>query len=626
LCFVHLAPREFCNVCRDGPGNPELGFRNDDTSRGSGGLVLMNVFLEVEGRVSAALEALKADGSLPEDLELPTPQVEFPREAAHGDLACNAAMVLAKPARMKPRDIATALAEKLGAVPEIAKVEVAGPGFLNLTMDPAFWHRVVEAVLQDGEKYGRASLGGHEKTNIEYVSANPTGPMHVGHCRGAVFGDALANLLAFAGYDVTREYYINDAGGQVDVLARSAFLRYREALGEDIGDIPDGLYPGDYLKPVGANLAREHGESLRAMPEEEWLPVVRDAAIVAMMAMIREDLAALDIRHDVFFSERTLKAGKPNSIEKAAKLLEDKGLIYRGRLEKPKGHDDEEWEDREQTLFKSTAFGDDVDRALQKSDGSYTYFAADIAYHADKVGRGFCHLINVFGADHIGYISRMKAAVAALSDGKADLDIKVCQLVKLFRAGEPVKMSKRAGTFVTLRDVVDEVGRDPVRFMMLYRKNDAPLDFDFAKVTEQSKDNPVFYVQYAHARAASVFRNVADVFAGLDSSSEEVRNADLAGLTDPGELDLIRKIAFFPNMVTDAARAHEPHRLAFYLYDLASAFHAQWARGNDSPHLRFIQVGDRSATSTRCALVAAVQCVLSLGLGVLGVGAPEAMR
>ncbi len=586
----------------------------------------MNAYAEVGARVAAALEALKQEGVLPSDIAAPAVEIEAPRDPAHGDLACNAAMVLAKPARMKPRDIAVALQSKLAADPDVAGVEVAGPGFLNIRMMPEYWHRVVRAILADAEKYGRSNVGNSERTNVEYVSANPTGPMHVGHCRGAVFGDALANLLAFTGYDVTREYYINDAGGQVDVLARSAYLRYREALGEDIGAIPEGLYPGDYLKPVGEALAKEHGKSLLDMPEERWLPIVRADAIAAMLVMIKEDLAALNIRHDVFFSERSLTSGKKNEIDAAIAVLRAKGLIYEGRLEKPKGHDDEEWEDREQTLFKSTDFGDDTDRALKKFDGSYTYFAADIAYHYNKLERGFRHLINVFGADHIGYIPRMKAVVAALSGGSADLDIKVCQLVKLFRAGEPVKMSKRAGTFVTLRDVVDEVGRDPVRFMMLYRKNDAPLDFDFAKVTEQSKDNPVFYVQYAHARAASILRNVAEAFPELTAESKEVRGADLSPLADAGELDLIKKLAFFPTLMAAAARAHEPHRVAFYLYDLASAFHGQWTRGNDLPQLRFIQSSDRNLTAARCALVVAVQRVLCSGLSVLGVGAPDAMR
>jgi arginyl-tRNA synthetase len=586
----------------------------------------MNVFSEVEARVRAALEVLKSEGTLPADLALPNFEAEPPRDASHGDIAVNAALVLAKAAKMKPRDIADALKAKLEAHADIQKIEVAGPGFLNITFKPEVWHNLLRDILSEGGRYGAGAARGDGKLNIEYVSANPTGPMHVGHCRGAVFGDALANLLVFAGYDVTREYYINDAGGQVNVLARSAYLRYRESLGEDIGAIPEGLYPGDYLKPVGEALAKEHGSSLLNMPEERWLPVVRSFAIEKMMAMIKDDLAALNIRHDVFFSEASLQANGKDQIKAAIGELRKKGLIYEGTLDKPKGHDDEEWEDRLQTLFKSTAFGDDEDRALQKSDGSYTYFAGDVAYHYDKLSRGFRHLINVFGADHVGYIPRIKAAVAALSDNKADLDVKVVQLVRLFKAGEPYKMSKRAGTFVTLRDVVDEVGRDPVRYMMLYRKNQETLDFDFAKVTEQSKDNPVFYVQYAHARSASVLRNAVEQIPDLDVSADALRKADLSSLTDPGEIDLVKRLASFPRLIDGAASAHEPHRLAFYLYDLASALHSQWTRGNDSPHLRFIQSNDGVATSARLALIAATKTVIKSGLDILGVEAPDAMR
>ena len=485
----------------------------------------MNIYADIEAKVRNALEALKDEGKLPGDLVVPQFEVESPREASHGDLSVNAAMVLAKPAKMKPRDIAEALKAKLEADPSIARIDVAGPGFLNLSLKPVVWQDLIRAILKEGAAYGAGGVSKGEKVNLEYVSANPTGPMHVGHCRGAVFGDALANLLQFAGYDVTREYYINDAGGQVDVLAKSAFLRYREALGEEIGAIPEGLYPGDYLKPVGEALAKEHGKTLLAMTEERWLPLVRSFAIDRMMDMIRDDLAALNIRHDVFFSEASLTRGGTDKIKAALDVLRQKNLVFEGKLEKPKGHDDEEWEDRTQTLFKSTAFGDDEDRAIQKSDGSYTYFAGDIAYHYDKLSRGFLHLINVFGADHIGYISRMKSAVAALSDRKADLDIKVVNLVKLYKNGEPFKMSKRAGTFVTLREVVDEVGKDPVRYMMLYRKNQEQLDFDFAKVTEQSKDNPVFYVQYAHARSASVFRNVKEQMPGSRHFAESHRQS-----------------------------------------------------------------------------------------------------
>jgi len=586
----------------------------------------MNVFSEVEARVRAALEALKSEGALPADLPLPNFEAEPPRDASHGDIAVNAALVLAKAAKMKPRDIAEALKAKLEAHSDIAKIDVAGPGFLNITFKEGVWQDLVRTILKDGPRYGAGPQRDAGKLNVEYVSANPTGPMHVGHCRGAVFGDALANLLVFAGYDVTREYYINDAGGQVNVLARSAYLRYREALGDDIGAIPEGLYPGDYLKPVGEALAKEHGPALINMPEERWLPIVRSFAIDRMMEMIKDDLAALNIRHDVFFSEASLQSDGRDQIKAAIEELRKKGLIYEGKLEKPKGHDDDEWEDRLQTLFKSTAFGDDEDRALQKSDGSYTYFAGDVAYHYDKLSRGFRHLINVFGADHVGYIPRIKAVVAALSDKTADLDVKVVQLVRLFKAGEPFKMSKRAGTFVTLRDVVDEVGRDPVRYMMLYRKNQETLDFDFAKVTEQSKDNPVFYVQYAHARSASVLRNAVEQIPGLDVSAGALEKTDLSILKDPGEIDLIKRLAAFPRLVDGAATAHEPHRIAFYLYDLASALHSQWTRGNDSPHLRFIQSNDGVVTSARLALIAATKTVIKSGLEILGVEAPDAMR
>ena len=594
----------------------------------------MNVFAHVEERIRSALAAVQARGDLPADLVFGSIDVEPVKDAAHGDVASNVAMVLAKPARAKPRDIAEKLAAELAHEPGFDKVAVAGPGFLNIALTPSVWQGVVTSILKAGDTYGRSDAGRGQPINVEYVSANPTGPMHVGHCRGAVFGDALANLLAFAGYEVTREYYINDAGAQVDVLARSAYLRYREALGEDIGEIPEGLYPGDYLKPVGEGLAKAFGRSLLDKPEAEWLPDVRQVAIADMLVQIREDLAALNIRHDVFFSERSLlerssaatTSGNRDEVAETIKELRAKGLVYEGRLEKPKGHEADDWEDREQTLFKATAFGDDVDRALLKSDGSYTYFASDMAYHHNKLARGFRHLINVFGADHSGYIKRMKAAVAALSDGKADLDIKVCQLVRLLRAGEPVKMSKRSGTFVTLREVVDEVGRDPVRFMMLYRKNDATLDFDLARVIEQSKDNAVFYVQYAHARAHSVFRNVRETFPDLDVQGDEVTAADVSGLTDPAEMDLIKRLAQFPRLAEGAAAAHEPHRLAFYLNDLAASFHSLWSRGNELPHLRFIQAGDRKLTAARLALMRSCAQVVTSGLGILGVHAPSEMR
>ena len=584
----------------------------------------MNVFAEVEQRVRGALQALQANGDLPADLALSGVETQEARDPKHGDIASNAAMVLAKPAGVKPRDLAEKIAAQLKSDPAFVDVQVAGPGFLNFKMAPSIWHGLVADILADESAFGRSAIGTGERVNVEYVSANPTGPMHIGHCRGAVFGDALSNLLAFAGYDVTREYYINDAGAQVDKLGRSTFLRYREALGEDIGEIPEGLYPGDYLKPIGAKLAEEHGKSLLNMPEDRWLPITRDAAITELLGQIKEDLAALNVHHDVFFSERSLTADGRDQVREAIDLLRAKGLIFEGRLPRPLGHDADDWEDREQTLFRSTDFGDDVDRALMKSDGTYTYFANDVAYHYNKLQRGFAHYLNVLGADHVGYIPRLKAAVSALSDGKADFSTPVCQLVKVLRQGEPVRMSKRAGTFVALRDVVDEVGSDPVRFMMLMRKNDSSLDFDLAKVVEQSKDNPVFYVQYAHARAASVFRNVREVFHNLDANT--VKSADLSLLSDSGEIDLIKRLARFPRIIESAAREREPHRVPFYLFDLASAFHQQWARGNESPHLRFIQPDDAGATAARLALVAATQKVVAIGLTVLGVQAPEEMR
>jgi arginyl-tRNA synthetase len=593
-----------------------------------------NIFALVLDKVRAANAALAADGFMPAGLEQSRIVVEPPRDAAHGDMATNAAMVLAKDAGKKPRDLAEAIAGKLRADELIEKVDVAGPGFINLTLKPAAWTGELRAILAAGADYGCGALGQGEPVNVEYVSANPTGPMHVGHCRGAVFGDALANLLAFANYKVTREYYINDAGAQVDVLARSAFLRYREALGEDIGAIPEGLYPGDYLKPVGEALAKEHGRALLQKPESDWLPLVRQRAIDMMMDEIRGDLAALNVRHDVFFSERSLIGsgiGKPDDqVARTIAELREAGHIYEGRLPPPKGAPDDDWEDREQTLFRATDFGDDVDRPLMKSDGSYTYFASDIAYHRNKFERGFHHLIDVWGADHGGYIKRVAAAVKAISGGKADLDVKIVQLVKLLRAGEPVKMSKRAGDFITLREVVDEVGRDAVRFMMLYRKNDAVLDFDFVKVQEQSRDNPVFYVQYGHARGCSVFRNAAEVVPGLPTDTSArcklLADAPLDRLDDSGEQSLMRRLALYPRLLEGAAVAHEPHRIAFYLYELASEFHAQWNRGKDTPHLRFIIQNDPVMTMARLALVQAVVTVLASGLGLLGVGAPEEMR
>jgi arginyl-tRNA synthetase len=586
----------------------------------------MDVFRDFTARITGAVEAMSAAGELPPGLDAARIAVEPPRESSHGDLATNAAMVLARDAGMKPRDIAERLASRLRAEPGVASVDVAGPGFVNLTLTPEYWHEVLDALIRAGAGFGRSRIGGGERVNVEYVSANPTGPMHVGHCRGAVFGDALASLLEFAGYEVTREYYVNDAGAQVDVLARSAYLRYREALGEEIGDIPEGLYPGDYLKPVGAALAQRYGESLLARPESEWLPTVRQFAIDAMMALIRDDLAALDIHHDVFFSERSLIGPDGGRVAATIDELRARGLVYEGRLPPPKGQLPDDWEDREQTLFRATTFGDDVDRPLMKSDGSYTYFASDIAYHRDKFERGFRTMIDVWGADHGGYVKRMKAAVKAVSGGEAELDIKLCQLVRLLRGGEPVKMSKRAGEFVTLRDVVDEVGRDVVRFIMLMRKNDATLDFDFDKVTEQSKDNPVFYVQYAHARAHSVFRQAAEAFPDISYPMPAPGAAALAILADPAEMSLLKLLAAFPRTIETAAAAHEPHRLAFYLHEVASDFHGLWNRGKDLPQLRFINPGDRVSTIARLTLVQAVASVLSAGLRVLGVEPLEEMR
>jgi arginyl-tRNA synthetase len=586
-----------------------------------------NVFAEILERVRAANEALIGAGQLPAGIDQSRIAVEPPRDAAHGDMATNAAMVLAKDAGRKPRELAELIAEKLRADTLIEKVEVAGPGFINLSLRPAAWVDALRAAVKLGQDYSKSDSGAGVPVNVEYVSANPTGPMHIGHCRGAVFGDALANLLAFTGFKVTREYYINDAGVQVNQLARSAYLRYREALGENIGTIPEGLYPGEYLKPVGVALAAEYGRALATQSETAWMPVVREKAVAMMMDTIRADLAALNIKPDVFFSERSLLASSADYVAAAIEWLRERGYVYEGRLPPPKGAPAEDWEDREQTLFRSTAFGDDVDRALEKSDGSYTYFASDIAYHRSKLERGFRNLIDVWGADHAGYIKRMRAAVAALSDRAAELDVKVIQLVKLLRAGEPVTMSKRAGEFVTLRDVVDEVGRDAVRFMMLFRKNDAVLEFDLAKVVEQSRDNPVFYVQYGHARAQSVFRNARSAFPDLAEDLTDLADvARLERLSDPAELALMRRIALYPRTVAAASAAHEPHRIAFYLFDLASEFHSLWTLGNSSPHLRFIIQNDRELTEARLVLVKGVSTVLASGLALLGVEAPNEMR
>ncbi|PSC02766.1 arginine--tRNA ligase [Alsobacter soli] len=586
----------------------------------------MNIFDDFQRRLAAIIARLGSEGALPAGLDASKVVVEPPRDPSHGDLATNAAMVLAKEAKSNPRALAGLIQAELAREPGVVSAEIAGPGFINIRLDVSMFQDVVRAIVSSSKDFGRIARTSLEKVNVEYVSANPTGPMHVGHGRGAVFGDALANLLAFAGQDVTREYYINDAGAQVDVLARSAFLRYREALGENVGSIPEGLYPGDYLVPVGQKLAAEHGRSLLDKPEAEWLPLVRQVAIDMMMDMIRADLALLNISHEVFFSERSLSKGAVDEIKATIDELRSRDLVYEGRLPPPKGQPVEDWEDREQTLFRATAFGDDVDRPLLKSDGSYTYFASDIAYHASKFRRGFKTMIDVWGADHGGYVKRMAAAVKAVTAGQGELDVKLCQLVRLLRNGEPVKMSKRAGDFVTLRDVVDEVGRDPVRFMMLFRKNDATLDFDLAKVIEQSKENPVFYVQYAHARCKSVFRQAEQAFAGAANDRAALLAADLKLLSDSAELDVIRRLSQFPRIVEASASAHEPHRVAFYLYDLASDFHGLWNRGKEAPHLRFVIETDRNSSYARLALVDAVMSVLAAGLGILGVTAPDEMR
>lgn len=579
----------------------------------------MNLFSDIRALVIDSISALQAEATLPEGLNTDPVTTEPPRDPAHGDMATNAAMVLAKPAKMKPRDIAEALAEKLRADDRIASAEVAGPGFLNLRLSNATWAALPAAILTDGTGYGRSDMGAGTKVNIEYVSANPTGPMHVGHARGAIVGDAMASLLAYAGYDVTREYYINDGGAQVDVLARSVYLRYQEAHDLSV-DWPEGSYPGDYLIPVGEALKDKVGDRWLDAPEEEWLAEVRTFATDAMMDLIRADLAALGVHMDNFFSEKSLYG--TGRIEDAIQTLDDKGLIYRGVLEPPKGKTPEDWEPREQTLFRSTEHGDDVDRPIKKSDGSWTYFAPDIAYHYDKVTRGFDMLIDIFGADHGGYVKRMKAAVSALSEGSVPLDIKLIQLVKLFKDGQPFKMSKRAGTFVTLRDLVDMVGADVARFHMLTRKPDAALDFDFDKVVEQSKENPVFYVQYAHARICSVLRKAAD--AGVD-----VSDATLAGLTpvleDPAEIALAAKLAEWPRLVEIAARTHEPHRVATYLSEVAADLHGLWNKGNDNVALRFVQ-DDPAATQAKILLARATAVVICAGLGILGVTPVEEMR
>ena len=581
----------------------------------------MNLFSEIRALVLAALEKMAADGDLPAGLSFDAVAVEPPRDPLHGDMATNAAMVLAKPSGRKPREIADVLAAALRQDPRITAADVAGPGFLNLRLAPAVWQSLIKEVLEHGQSFGRSSVGAGQRVNVEYVSANPTGPLHVGHTRGAVFGDALASLLDYAGYAVTREYYINDGGAQVDVLARSVYLRYLEAHGREVA-FEDGTYPGDYLISVGQALKDKVGAEFIDKDEQLWLGEVREFAATAMMDMIREDLALLGVKMDHFFSEKSLYG--TGRIESAIDKLRAKGLIYEGVLEPPKGKKPEDWEPREQTLFKSTEHGDDVDRPVMKSDGSWTYFAPDIAYHSDKVDREFDLLIDILGADHGGYVKRMKAAVSALSDGKVPLEIKLTQLVRLYKDGEPFKMSKRAGTFVTLRDVIDQVGADVTRFVMLTRKNDASLDFDFDKVLEQSRENPVFYVQYAHARVCSVLRRASE--AGITMDDGTLRGADLTLLAHPAELSVAKKLAEWPRLIEIAARTNEPHRVAFFLYELASELHALWNKGNEEPSLRFVQDDDPGTSQAKIALARAVSVVISAGLAILGVTPAEEMR
>ena len=573
----------------------------------------MNIYHYFETEISSILNDLVAAGTLPADLDHAGISCETPRDPSHGDLATNAAMVLAKRAGMKPRDLAEAISAGLTAVKGVAAVDIAGPGFINLKLEKRLWQDRIDDILTAGENWGKSDIGRGKTVNVEYVSANPTGPLHAAHARGAIIGDSLAALLESAGYTVTREYYINDAGNQVDTLARSAHLRYREALGEDIGTIPEGFYPGDYLKDVGKAFAAAHGDAWRDKPEAEWLPVIRAFTIDAMMADIKNDLRNLGINMDVFSSERALVDN--GAVDHAMKTLDEKGLIYKGVLEPPKGKTPEDWEPREQTLFRASQFGDDTDRPIMKSDGSWTYFSTDVAYHLDKLSRGSSRLIDIWGADHGGYVKRMQAAVTALSGDKNALDVRLCQLVKLMDNGKPVKMSKRAGTFVTLADVLDSVGKDILRFIMLTRRSDQAMDFDYAKVTEQSRENPVFYVQYAHARAKSV----------LKSSGQIETDADLGLLEDEAEMNLIRMMASWPRQVEAAAEAHEPHRIAFYLQDLAAAFHALWNKGRDDPALKFIRDDSPAHTAARLRMVEAAALVIRSGLAMLGLDAKEEM-
>jgi arginyl-tRNA synthetase len=577
----------------------------------------LSLYAQYAALLDGVLDDLVASGALPAELDRKNVTVEPPRDPSHGDLATNAAMVLAKGAGTSPRALAEAIKPRLEALPPVTSVEIAGPGFINLRLAPDAWRDELKTILREGDDYGLSKIGNDERVNVEYVSANPTGPLHMGHCRGAVVGDSLARILEAAGFRVTKEYYVNDAGAQVDTLARSLHLRYREKLGEDIGEIPEGLYPGDYLIPVGALLAAEFGDKYAAAPESEWLDIFRERAIAAMLDLIRHDLGLLNIHHDLFSSEGDLQ--RSGAVTKAMDVLRDKGLVYEGVLERPKSLDShDEWEPVELTLFRSTQFGDDQDRPMKKSDGSWTYFGSDAAYHWQKA-QNADHLVNIWGADHAGTVKRVQSAVKALTDGRVDLDVKIIQMVRLFRAGEPVKMSKRAGDFVTLADVVNEVGKDVVRFMMLTKRADTPLDFDFARVVEASKDNPVFYVQYAHARISSLKRKAAD--AGVDLGSD----ADLA-LLDEEELALVKRAAQFPRVLEGAATAHEPHRIAFFLYDLAAEFHALWNRGNDDPSRRFLLENNPQLSRARLELALGIAQIIRSGLGLMGVAATEEMR
>ena len=586
----------------------------------------MNSFSKFENEVKKIVETIKFNKEIKFDMSRVV--VEPPRDTSHGDLATNAAMVLAKQVGLNPRELAGMIVDKLEIHADVRNAQIAGPGFINIILEQSYWAHHLGVILRSGDKYGAGLVSQGKKVNVEYVSANPTGPMHVGHCRGAVIGDALSNLLEFAGYDVTREYYVNDAGVQVDVLASSLFLRYREALGENIGNIPEGLYPGEYLIEPAKKLADQNGDSLLLMKNSERMELLRSFAISEMMDLIREDLGLLNIHHDVFYSERELHRcidGK-SEIDGMLIAMRERGFVYDGHLPPPKGEVPDDWEDRVQTLFRSTQVGDDIDRPLIKSDGSYTYFAADIAYFKNKFDRGFKRMVYVLGADHGGYVKRLKAVAKAVSGGSVELDVLLCQLVKLLRDNKPVQMSKRSGNFVTLREVVDEVGSDAVRFMMLYRKAEALLDFDFQKVTEQTRDNPVFYVQYAYARTCSVFRQVAVEMQNTDVGESELAKADLSLLSDAGELSLIKKLAEYPRIIEQAAIADEPHRLAFYLNDLASEFHSHWNRGKEKPELRFINDKNAQLTLARLAMLHATALVLASGLNIIGASAPQEMR